>query len=94
VFEQPSRVMQIRAAGIPLDASNAILDPTTTTIANGSLVEVEGRLERGVLTASRVELEDDDDDDDPQSVQIEGPVTSLDRATSSVEVVDHERLAR
>lgn len=80
-----------RVAGIPVDASNAILDPATATIANGDLVEVEGRLESGVLIASRVELEDDDDDDDDddeaESVQIEAAVSSLDGTTRSLTIL-------
>jgi len=73
-----------RVAGIRTDASNAVLDPPGAMIANGSLVEVDGVFESGVLIASEVEIEDDedddDDDDDPQSVQIEAAVSSLDAA--------------
>lgn len=74
-----------RVAGIPIDASNAILDPATATIADGSLVEIEGKLENGVLIASRVELEDDADD--PQSVQIEAAVSSLDGAARALTIL-------
>jgi len=81
-----------RVAGIPIDASSAILDPATATIADGDRVEVEGRLESGVLIASRVELEDDDDDDDfdddPESVQIEAAVSEVDAAARALTILD------
>ncbi len=81
-----------RVAGVRTDASSAILDPPGAMIANGSLVEVDGRFENGVLIASEVEIEDDDDDDDgddddPQSVQIEAAVSSLDAAARALTIL-------
>ncbi len=67
-----------RVAGIPTDASNALFDPAGSVLADGLLVEVDGRLENGVLIASRVEIEDDDDDDDGENVEIEAAVTQVD----------------
>lgn len=82
-----------RVAGILTNASNAILDPPGATIANGSLVEVDGQFENGVLIASEIEIEDDDDDDDgddddPQSVQIEAAVSSLDAAARTLTILE------
>jgi len=41
--------------GTPVDASNATLEPTTLSLADGVEVEVEGALVNGTLVATRVE---------------------------------------
>lgn len=74
--------------GIPVDATNAEFDDgSPADLAVGVRVEVEGRLEGGVLIAREVELEDDeggggsgggDDDDDVGVIKLEGLIGSLD----------------
>lgn len=45
-------------AGVPVDASQAELDPPDPTlVANGSLVQVEGPLEAGVILAEKVRID-------------------------------------
>jgi hypothetical protein len=68
--------------GVVVDASNVTRLPVA--LALGSRVEVEGRLQDGVLKAREVELEDDDDDD--EGFEIEGRVTHLDTAAQTLQV--------
>jgi hypothetical protein len=48
-------------AGVPVDAGAAVLEPTTLVVADGLQVEVEGRLEAGIIQADTVENEEDED---------------------------------
>lgn len=78
--------LRFTVEGIPVDASSAAFDDgAASDIAVGVRVEVEGRIEDGVLIAGEVELEDrdgrrgdDDDDGDDEGIELEGPVASLD----------------
>ena len=58
--------------GTQVDATNATLEPPGFVINNGSRVEVEGRLESGVLIADEVKSEDEDEDS-----RIEARVVSI-----------------
>ena len=60
--------------GVEVDASGA--SNLSTRIDLGVRVEVEGRLNGGVLVASAVEVENDDDND--AGFQLDGSVTALD----------------
>ena len=51
-----------KVAGVPVDGSDARLEPADLEVRNGLRVEVEGKIEEGVLIAREIELEDDDDD--------------------------------
>lgn len=50
--------MTFMVQGQMVDASSAELEPTALVLADGLLVEVEGRVSGGVLIADEVELED------------------------------------
>jgi Domain of unknown function (DUF5666) len=63
-------------AGVPIDDSAAVFEPIGYVPIAGDRVEVEGRLENGVLRAETVESEDADDED--RDVRIEAAVTSVD----------------
>ncbi len=71
-----------RLGGVAVDASTAILDPPSLTIADGMLLEVEGSLAGGVLTATRVE---DEHGEGSSEIAIIG-------ALSSIDVADRELL--
>jgi len=60
-------------SGTPVDASAAVFDPPGFVLTNGAQVEVEGRLEDGVLIADTVE-----DEDETEDVKIQAAVTSVD----------------
>ncbi|MBA3590613.1 DUF5666 domain-containing protein [Methylibium sp.] len=62
--------------GIPVEASDAEFDNgTPADLAVGVRVEVEGRLEAGVLIAREVEFEDDDGGSE---IELSGQIQSLD----------------
>jgi len=53
-----SNLAAFEVAGVPVDASQAELDPPDPTLlANGSLVQVEGPLEAGVILAEKVRID-------------------------------------
>jgi len=65
-------------SGVQVDASGASFDPTSLALANGVQVEVEGRLQAGILIADRVEAEGDDDpDEDEPRVKIKAAVSAV-----------------
>ncbi len=59
--------------GVAVDAQLADLEPPGLVVANGLRVEVEGRLEAGVLIADSVESEEDED----AEVAIRASITSI-----------------
>ena len=71
-------------SGTLVDASAAVFDPPgfDLTITNGARVEVEGRLENGVLIADSVE-----DEDEAEDVKIEAEVSSVDLAGQTIMVL-------
>lgn len=62
--------------GIAVDAGAAAFPDGTAGLALGSKVEVEGRLQGGILRADRVSLEDDDGDD--ESFELNGVIDAAD----------------
>ncbi|MGV6815658.1 MAG: DUF5666 domain-containing protein [Thiotrichales bacterium] len=60
-----------KVSGQLVDASNAVLTPTTLTLTNGARVEVEGSVVDGVLQASKVDARGG-------SIRIEASVSSVD----------------
>lgn len=74
-----------RVNGQPVDASGAAFEHgSAASLANGVRVEVEGRLENGVVIASRVEIEKDEEEE--SIVDIDGTVQSVDAPGSSFAV--------
>lgn len=68
-------------AGQVVEAGAATLSPAGSTLSAGMRVEVEGRMQSGVLVASRVILKDADDDgedDEPQRFEFKGRIEALD----------------
>lgn len=74
--------------GLAVDYSDSSFDPDNLTLENGLYIEVEGRLNAGILVADEIELEDEfnlpDDFDDEVDVDIEGVIQSIESATSFV----------
>lgn len=62
-------------SGVPVDDSDATYDPLGFQPMPGDRVECEGRLENGVLIATRVESENEEDN--PRDVRIDAEVTSV-----------------
>ncbi|MEZ4279118.1 MAG: DUF5666 domain-containing protein [Myxococcota bacterium] len=62
--------------GIPVDDSGATFDPPGFMPTAGDRVECEGRIENGVLIATRIESENEEDN--PRDVRIDAAVTSID----------------
>ena len=63
--------------GVEVDASGAAFEDGA--VALGDRVEVEGALVAGVLVATQVEVEDEDESSE---IQLEGPITSIDKAAN------------
>lgn len=67
-----------RVGGVRADASGASFEPAGLSLANGMRVEVDGRLENGVLIADKVTGEGDaDPDQNVPRVRIAAAVTAL-----------------
>ena len=66
-------------SGTPVDATNAVFEPTGFVVTDGAPVEVEGSLVNGILVAEKVESEADDDD-----VRIEAAVISIDNVARTL----------
>ena len=66
---------QFSVNGIPVNASSAIF-PDGTALALGTRVEVKGSLNNGVLTATRVQIENENDADNLE-FQLNGVMGSL-----------------
>ncbi len=62
--------------GIPVDATNATFEDGTAGIVLGARVEVEGRVQDGVLIARKVEIEDEHDDDDDRLLELHGTLAA------------------
>ncbi len=69
-------IADFMVAGTPVDASAATFDPPGFVLADGELVEVDGRLENGVLIADEVESEDEQEA--LEDVHIEANVSAVD----------------
>jgi hypothetical protein len=69
-------------SGTLVDASAAVFDPPDFVLTNGARVEVEGRLENGVLLADSVE-----DEDEAEDVKIQAVVSSVDLAGQTIMVL-------
>ena len=69
-------------SGTLVDASAAVFDPPGFVLTNGARVEVEGRLENGVLIADSVE-----DEDEAEDVKIKAAVSSVDLLLPTIEVL-------
>lgn len=70
--------------GIPVEAGLASFPEGSAGLGLGAKVEVEGRLQGGVLFARQVEVEDDDGDD--ESFELHGPIEAVDVANQQFEV--------
>lgn len=66
--------------GIPVDASAAAFPDGTAGLGLGTRVEVEGRLEAGVLVARTVKVEDEDDDGGGE-IEVHGTIDAVDAGT-------------
>lgn len=69
--------------GLPVDASTATFREGQAGVLLGALVEVEGRIENGVLIATKVHLEDEDDDSEHErgeDYELHGAISGLDTA--------------
>ncbi|MDP1693834.1 MAG: DUF5666 domain-containing protein [Burkholderiaceae bacterium] len=66
--------------GLPVDATDATFPDGRAGLARGAKVEVHGSLRRGVLVASRVELEDEEGG--PEAFELHGSISSVDAAAS------------
>lgn len=64
-------------AGVPIDASNAILFPASLVLADGLIVEAEGSLVNGVLIAYKVEQEG-------KEIKVAGYLSAIDTVGMSV----------
>lgn len=71
--------------GLPVDASNARFEDGTDMLAKGVRVEVKGQVVNGVLVATKVEVKSHDDDEQ-EGFEIEGRITSVDTAQSTLVV--------
>lgn len=71
-------------SGVPIDDSAAVFEPVGYVPMAGDRVEIEGRLENGILRAEEVEAEDDDEDRD---VRIDAAVTSVDGAARTLVIL-------
>ena len=67
-----------KVAGIPVDASSAVLTPTNLVLGNGIKVEAEGPMVNGVIEALKVGIRGGDD------VVIDAQVSSVSTADNSV----------
>ncbi len=76
-------------AGVPVDATTAEFEPASLVLADGVQVEVEGRLEAGVLVADKVEGEgDDDEDEDDARVKIRAAVSAVSTNPNRLTLLD------
>lgn len=69
--------------GLPVDASTATFREGQAGVVLGALVEVEGRIDNGVLIATKVHLEDEDDDGEHErgeDYELHGAISGLDTA--------------
>jgi hypothetical protein len=73
-------------AGVRVDATSAAFEPSGFVVTAGARVELEGRLEGGILIADRVESEDDENGDE-ESVFIVGKVSAIDGAARTLELL-------
>jgi hypothetical protein len=73
---------QFEVQGIPVDATNAVFDPSAAAVRLGAVVEVRGRAAAGTIIASRVKLIDRQGDD-WQRVELHGNVSALDTAAQT-----------
>lgn len=72
-------------AGTSVDATNATFEPAGLVVMDGAFVEVEGRLESGVLIAENVSS--GDETEAQQNVVIEAAVTMLDVASRTLTIL-------
>lgn len=70
---------------VPIDDADATFEPPGFQPMAGDRVEVEGRLERGVLIAERCESEDADES--ARDVRIDAAITSVDAAARTLVVL-------
>ena len=72
-------------AGTSVDAVNGTCEPAGVVVIGGAVVEVEGRLENGVLIAENVSS--GDETEAQQNVVIEAAVTMLDVASRTLTIL-------
>lgn len=68
-----------KISGISIDASNAVLEPSTLTLENDLRIEADGAIVNGKLIATEIELEGGD-------VKIHAAITSINSTTNSFKV--------
>jgi hypothetical protein len=71
--------------GTTVDASRATYDPPGFVVTDGARVEVEGRLENGVLIADTVESEDEDAN--AENVKIDAAVSEVDPVAGELTIL-------
>lgn len=75
--------------GLTVNASGATIESSGVALASGVRVEVEGRMQGGVLVATKVEVKGSDDDaggDDSgegQEFELDGAISALDRTAQT-----------
>lgn len=67
-------------AGIPVNASNALLVPSSLVLTNNLPIEVEGNIVNGVLIATEIEIEEG-------SIEISAPVQSVNLSSNTITVI-------
>lgn len=72
-------------SGVPVNDSGATYEPVGFVPMPGDRVECEGRLENGILIATKVESENEEDN--PRDVRIDAAVTSLNAAARTLVVL-------
>lgn len=73
VSDYDAATKRFNVNGLPVDASGATIE---SGLANGVQVEVEGRIQDGVLIARKVELEDNHRDDDDRRLELHGTLAA------------------
>ena len=67
-------------AGIPVNASSALLIPASLVLRNNLPIEVEGNIVNGVLIATEIEIEEG-------SIEISAPVQSVNLSSNTITVI-------
>ena len=92
VIASYTSLSQFTLAGLTVDASSAVLSPSTATLAAGKRVEVEGKMSGNVLKATKVELKGSDDSGSgsgsgsggAQEFEVKGKILSLDTSQKTL----------
>lgn len=75
-----------KVRGVTVDASTAVISPSNSTLANGAIVEVKGKIAGNVLTATKVEVKKTTTSTSSGSIEVKGVVYDFDTTTTSFRV--------